>query len=335
MRPTFFAAFAALFAFLSPLTAQQDTFYQEGFEFYNLDSGDVINGRDGKTSITATIRKMNFPVSWDTMYKYWSGGWAMSRKIDGNEGPSSSSKHLYCAKPGWGHEGKGKGKTFIVGQNGSYFTLSPRTGSGDYPLAGFYIANSNYTYNSMKRGDMFAKKFGGSTGKDKDSLLLTIRSYRSGQLRDSVVVFLADYRADDSTRDYLLDSWQFVRFNKGTDADSFTFSMTSSDVGAWGMNTPAFFCMDGMTFLVTLDADPVSAPDVKLYPVPAVSVVNIRAGAEMQAVRLTSITGAVIFDRVVTGNAYSFETAALPAGQYQVRILTRSGLVTRNILVTP
>jgi hypothetical protein len=38
----------------------------------------------------------------------------------------------------------------------------------DFNGQGVYVTNTTYAYNSMRDGDMFAKKFGGPTGNDPD-----------------------------------------------------------------------------------------------------------------------------------------------------------------------
>lgn len=328
---TFSLAICGLFS--QPLFSQRDSITELGFEQVLADSGAVLNGSDGQTLFTHG--SLQFPVSWDETYKYWSGGWAVSSKIDGSDGPSSSSRYLYCAKPGWGAEGARTGKVFKVGQNGSWFRVNGPKVPGNWPLLGFYIANSNYTYNSMDKGDMFAKKFGGVTGKDPDSLLLVIRAYESGVLKDSQLLFLGDFRSADSTKDYLLDSWTFVRFRNIGGLDSFTFSMVSSDVGAWGMNTPAFFCLDRVKFLVTLDVnDDSRGPQLAVFPVPTAGMVHLKSESALKSLRLLDMTGRIVLVREVSGHDWHFDAATLPAGQYQLQVQTTKGLISRNLLIT-
>jgi hypothetical protein len=322
---------AAFFMQLS--YAQTDSFQTEGFENFVLDSGQVVNGSNKETFINTSGSLIVFPVSWDTTYKYWSSGWALSKKIDGQAGPSSSTKHLYCAKPGFGAEKSKKGKAFLVGQNNSWFNL-PTSTQGTWPLAGFYITNSTYTYNSMRNGDMFAKKFGGKDGKDADSLVLIVRSYRNGQLKDSTKVYLADFRFTDSIRDYLLDTWQYVSL-KNTNPDSVTAEMLSSDNGDWGMNTPAFFCADKFTFLVTVALKDIAVNKAKVYPIPAQSVLNIQSDDIIEEYSILDMNGKQVLSRMVRANSATSAIGHLSAGNYVLKIKTRSGIETCKLLIQP
>lgn len=314
------------------LFSQSDSTFAEGFENYPLDSGLVINGSRGEDKIVTG--RLGFPVSWDETYKYWSGGWALSKKLDGSDGPSSAEKYLYTARPGFGAEKTGK--AFLVGQNNSWLKLSELNRPDEWPLYGFYVSNSNYTYNSMKRGDMFAKKFGGSEGTDPDSLLLIIRFWNNGLFRDSGIVYLADYRSADSAKDYLLDSWQFVSMAGLNNVDSVTFQMVSSDNGAWGMNTPAFFVADKFVFLVTLNLEATVKNAAEVFPVPAESVLNVRAESTLLELTLLNLNGAVMIKQAGEhGNEVKMDLQSIPAGVYNLIIQTTSGFESLKILKAP
>ena len=100
----------------------------------------------------------------------------------------------------------------------------------------------------MRDGDMFAKQFGGPTGEDPDFFLLQIFKYKNGVLGpEHLEVYLADYRSNNPEDDYILDEWMEVDLSHLGPADSLLFSLSSSDVGSYGMNTPAYFCLDMIT----------------------------------------------------------------------------------------
>jgi hypothetical protein len=56
--------------------------------------------------------------------------------------------------------------------------------------------------------------------------------------------YLADYRFADSNDDYIVDSWRQVDLSSLGHATRVTFALSSSDVGMFGMNTPAYFAVD-------------------------------------------------------------------------------------------
>ena len=112
-------------------------------------------------------------------------------------------------------------------------------------LAGLYVTNDNCAYYSMLNGDAFAKKFGGASGDDPDWLLLTITGKNgSGEVSGTVEFYLADFRFEDNGQDYIVDTWEFVDLTSLGSVKSLEFSLSSSDAGVWGMNTPAYFALD-------------------------------------------------------------------------------------------
>ena len=105
-------------------------------------------------------------------------------------------------------------------------------------VPGFYITNSSYAYTSMMNGDGFAKKFGKG-----DWLLLTITGYdANNEVTGTKEYYLADLR--DAATAYIINDWRYVDLSGLGAVAKVGFALTSSDTGAYGMNTPAYFCFD-------------------------------------------------------------------------------------------
>ena len=109
-------------------------------------------------------------------------------------------------------------------------------------ISGCYLTNNAYAYLSMKNGENNTKKFGKGdwfkltiTGKDAE-----------GNTTGSVDFYLADLRSDDEAQQYILDSWQWCDLTPLGAVKRLDFNMSSTDNGDWGMNTPAYFCMDNL-----------------------------------------------------------------------------------------
>jgi hypothetical protein len=302
----------------------------EGFENAALDTVMLLNGSDGLRMHYFNNGEMTFPVSYDTAFKYWASGWALSKIINNKVEPPNFAEHLYSAAPGYGVENGNKGKALMVGQNGSFFYLQRRS-ANDFPLKGFYVSNSTYAYNSMKFGDMFAKKFGGTSGKDQDSFILIIRSYKQSMVVDSQRVILADYRFADSAKDYILNEWKFVNL-KDTYTDSIAFELQSSDVGQWGMNTPAFFVLDGVEFFGLNSVEELNV-SVNIYPVPASDLLHIAANTEMESISMLDFTGQI--KGVYRTDKFKGEisTQNLANGYYIIKIKTRAGIISKTIQI--
>ncbi len=99
-------------------------------------------------------------------------------------------------------------------------------------VPGFFVCNTAYAVASMSLGDSYAKKF----GKD-DWFLLTITGLKDGVAGEAVDFYLA------KDGKYVAD-WTYVDLSALGEINGVVFSMSSSDTGDWGMNTPAYFAMD-------------------------------------------------------------------------------------------
>ena len=125
-----------------------------------------------------------------------------------------------------------EGENFNV-WTASYYAANGITLEEPTVVPGFFINNSAYAVNSMCNGDSYAKKF------DKDDWFrLTIGAMRNGEGIYSIVV--VDLAADGE----YIDKWTYVDLSEFGKVDAIYFTLTSSDTGDYGMNTPAYFCID-------------------------------------------------------------------------------------------
>lgn len=216
-------------------------------------------------------------------------------------------------------------------------------------LCGLYVTNNAYAVKSMKCGDGFAHKF--ALG---DSLVLVISGYLSGTYTNSVRYALADFR--NASASYIVDSWKFVNLNALGTVDSLAFDLETSDVGAYGPNTPMYFCVDEIKVgtgascgtcpatdnthsyvkAASLAADVLSvaakttddaAGVLQVAPNPAGSYVKVtgKAGAQLQIVDISGVTK---YSKVMSADAETVETAAYAPGLYLIK--TTSGRVVQT-----
>ena len=124
--------------------------------------------------------------------------------------------------------------------------------SRDPSTAGFAsleVTNTTYAALSMRQGDSFSKKFGGDSGNDPDYFILTIEGFGiAGNSIGTIEFPLADFRFADNSLDYIIDQWTTIDLSSIEDAVELEFSVSSSDVGSFGINTPAYFAIDGVAF---------------------------------------------------------------------------------------
>ena len=70
----------------------------------------------------------------------------------------------------------------------------------------------------------------------------------SGAETGRVPIYLADYRGAESIA---LADWTWYDLSPlGSEVSALEFAMNSTDVGQFGMNTPAYFAIDNLTFHV-------------------------------------------------------------------------------------
>ncbi|WZP00681.1 DUF4465 domain-containing protein [Isosphaeraceae bacterium EP7] len=135
----------------------------------------------------------------------------------------------------------------------NYAVVTPSVSIGVAPgqsIAGLYVTNTTYAALSMTNGDGFAKQFGGISGSDADWFKLTAsgKDANGNALASTVDFYLADFRFVDNSKDYIVNDWRFMDLSALADASSISFRFSSSDVGAYGMNTPAYAAIDNLVF---------------------------------------------------------------------------------------
>lgn len=212
-----------------------------------------------------------FPNSYNTAYDFWSG-WAYS---DVKDSTTAGAANQYAANTASGY--RGSANYAVAYDGGDTKIILDSTAAGKL-INGFYITNSTYDYLSMLHGDQFAKKFGGATGNDPDWFKLTVIGWDTGVLVNNTVEFyLADYRFADRSKCYIVDDWVWVDLGALGNVDSIQLSLSSSDTGPYGMNTPAYFCIDNFT-CNQLNAAPVAYDQYYNIPYNEDTLLNVLAG---------------------------------------------------------
>ena len=71
----------------------------------------------------------------------------------------------------------------------------------------------------------------------------------AGDVVGATDYYLADFRFADNSRDYITDIWDNVDLTGLGLVKSLEFTLTSSDMGDFGMNTPAYFALDSISVI--------------------------------------------------------------------------------------
>jgi len=207
------------------------------FDDLALSSESYWNGSDGSGGFTSgrAYFNNNYDATW--------GSWDSFSYSNITNTVTDGMAGQFNAITGSGEGGSANYAVGYVGWMGPPTVTLNEAGIVD----GFYITNSNFAYYSMLNGDAIAKKFGGASGNDEDWFLLTITGKNgSGVVTDSVDFYLAYYAFADNSLDYIVDTWNYVDLSSLGVVKSLEFGLSSSDVGSWGMNTPASFVIDSV-----------------------------------------------------------------------------------------
>ncbi len=234
------AALACALLLTPPATAQQAA----TFEDLPLGQSGYENGQNLSGSFTSSGVTFRNNYAVDPQYgPYWSG-WAYSNVYNTTTPGFGNQYAAYVPGAAAGEVGSGGSEKYGIANPGNARVTLP---AGTLPVS-IDVTNTTYAALSMLQGDSFAKKFGGPTGNDPDWFKLTVTGY-DGQNAPTGTVdfFLADFTAANNALDYIVDDWTTVPLTSlpaGT--QSLGFRLTSSDVGQFGMNTPAYFAADNL-----------------------------------------------------------------------------------------
>ena len=211
---------------------------------------------------------------------------------------------------------------YLVAFANSYFAQHPAevvmSDGEDHEAVGVYVCLNSYTFYSVSDGDGFARAFNNG-----DKYTLTIHGVNSRDEEKSIDVQLAAYANGDLTT---TRGWTYVDLSELGEVNTIWFSVKSTDSGAYGDNTPSYFCLDKLM----------------------VKPVKSTTGAESEAVskgakisydkadamvRLVNADFAIVYDvagnKVMSVEASEFSVASLDHGIYVVRAGNASRKIAR------
>jgi len=210
-------------------------------DFENLNPG--TQGYWNGSDLTGNFNYggMTFTNEYNTSYNSWQG-FAYSQKADVTTAWFGNQFSVYDAA-----NGINKFAIYYPPYGSDAFASFPD--GTEKKIRSISVCNDTYAALSIKEGDDFAKKFGGTSGNDQDWYKLTIVGYDAeGNVTGSVDFYLADYRFSDNSKDYIINKWTAVDLTSLGKVNKITFHFSSSDNGDWGMNTPATVCLDNIQY---------------------------------------------------------------------------------------
>lgn len=129
---------------------------------------------------------------------------------------------------------------YMVGYYNAYMAKRPVqllfNDGFDHEAVGVYVNLNSYPYYTMLCGDAYCRAF-----TNKDKFTLTIHGVSSDNTEKTVDVTLGECNNGVLAA---TTGWSYVDLTPLGAINELYFTMSSTDSGAWGMNTPGYFCLD-------------------------------------------------------------------------------------------
>ena len=285
---------------------------------------------DGDTTFSSGILTFenNYNATWQSF-----SGWAYSNNIDVTT-PGYSNQ--FSAITEGGANGTGQfGVCYVSGNKRAFID-----GGAPMVISGAYFTNTTYTYLAMLNGDSFSKQFGDSTNANgtldgtngEDWLLLTIYGLNSDSLYtgDSVNFYLADYRFANNSLDYIISSWEYVDLSSLGAVYGLDFRLRSSDMGTWGMNTPAYFAMDELT-IGTASLSAKTSFNFNFYPNPTNGHFQLELLPNSN-VKILNSTGQILIENTTQSNITTYDLSLFSSGIYYSMVENNGNIITKKLV---
>jgi hypothetical protein len=207
------------------------------FENVKLNSDSIWNGSDGSGSFTTKVATFN--NSYNSAWFSWSG-FACSAKTDTK---TVGYSNQYSVSVG---AGALNSKKFAIAYNIATLLCDSNI-YGNFSIKSLMLTNSTYTYFDMKNGSTYSKKFVAG-----DWYKVTITGYLNNMKTTAIDYYLADFR---NGKTFISNTWNTVDVSSLGKVDKVIFTFDSSDKDpVYGMNTPAYACIDNIEFTQTISS---------------------------------------------------------------------------------
>lgn len=195
------------------------------FENATLDENNVMFNAPYSEDI------LNFSNHFESEYLYWED-FAISAVYDDT---TTGFMNMYGSISASAYEGN----NFAVVFHGGYYGIPTISAKQDFQPQSLRINNSTYCYFDLLNGSAYSKKFEAG-----DYFYITATGYdANGKETDHADFYLADFRDGKSI---IVRDWTLFDLTPLDTCRSIKFSFTSTDMGDFGMNTPAYAIIDNL-----------------------------------------------------------------------------------------
>lgn len=200
---------------------------------------------------------------------------------------------------------------YIVGYYNAYMGRRPNDMTFNdglsYDPQGVYVNLNSWAYYTIIEGDALCRAF-----TNGDKFTLTIHGVAPDESETSVDVLLASADNGDQT---VNRGWKYVDLTPLGTVNELYFTMTSTDSGLYGMNTPGYFCLDKLS---VKPSDSSSLTGLMADSTAIISYDRANKTVNVSGADFTIISNTA-GQNVMSGDCRSFDLTNLPAGVYVVR----------------
>ena len=255
---------------------------------------------------------------------FW-GGFTASNRSDMSV---SGMDAQYTAVTGGGYAGSEK--YAVAYTYGCETTVSAADGS-EHEVSGCFVTNNLWTYQSVTDGDFMTTPFGGESGNDPDFLYVyAVGRNADNIVTDTAIFYLADFRFDDNTSDYVINSWEWFDLSGLGSVASISFGLESSKYNEWGMLTPSYFCLDNFFANDTTFTKELAETNIELYPNPARDYMVVNSTDNIESYTIFNLSG----EKVIQGipNSSTINVTDLKSGLYFIVFESKEGRKTSKFV---
>jgi len=210
------------------VTFQDLTVPQAGY--FNGDPGNLVPGDEvSQPWQSAGVAFSNtYGIDADFAFPYWLG-FAYSNVVNTT---TAGFTNQYASYPGGGYQSS----TYAIAYSPGATVTLPEAAI----VSGFQIANTTYGYLAMRDGDQFSPALPAGGW-----FRVTATGRRAGSPTGSAEFYLADLRGESPPG--IVAGWDWFDLSGLGTVDEVGFAFSGSDVGSFGLNTPAYFALDNLT----------------------------------------------------------------------------------------
>ncbi|MBO4574700.1 MAG: DUF4465 domain-containing protein [Bacteroidales bacterium] len=299
------------------------------FDDVTLGSNGYWTGEEGENEMFSG--GWIFTNYYSQAYSFW-GGFTASNHTDLTQ---TGMNAQYTAITAGGYDGSSQyGVAYTYGAQTDVYASDGQA----HTVTGCYVTNNLWAYQSVVNGDASSTPFGGTSGNDPDWFKLTATGKNaSGQTIGTLDFYLADYRFANNQDDYVIDTWEWFDLSPLGAVHTISFSLSSTKGNAYGMLTPAYFCIDDFNGEAPLPPTPPQGIDeneniaISVYPNPAHDIITVETmcTSSLQRIDLYSVTGQLMLSSIET----EINVSELPEGIYFATVFTENQKFVERIIV--